>query len=347
MAFRSSTNPRTPAEPEVVDTSSPGGLTDAQAALQVREAIQEESSVFIRPEDRPSRDREEVERLQINAQLTGSEEDKLKAAQEFLRFSEFEQAVASQVEAEQLAQRTLFREQQAAARAGTELDLQADDLLRQQGLLTQNLKAATEQLDFGETKLAREAGSIRRKGALAARAGEQSAAQLANLAAQGGVGSSASRGLQASIGTQAATEAGDILTGLVDISANQGLLATQRETLGLESEAARAALGDAGTRLDLSRQELAGVQQDISDSERRLQSKLSTNLDFLRETFDLGGSITGAQQSIVNQQQADLRRAQERADILGGLTTGASLGSNFGPTGAIIGGGIGAVLSLF
>lgn len=200
------------------------------------------------------RDADQLDTDLIEARKSGSDEAVLKAAQESLRLKEFGRAVGDQIEAEQLAQRTLFRESQ--------------NLARQQAVF--------------ETSA------------------QQASASLLNRAAQTGVSkASATQGMISSINTQRGV-------GISDFSAQQG---------------------------------------DIASDQTRLAASLTTDLQFLNESFDLGGDISAAAQSISDRQARDARRAQEKKDAaalggsIGGLV-GFGLG---GPIGSEIGGSAGSI----
>ena len=202
------------------------------------------------------RDEDALDRDLIKAKRSGSDEDILKASQEVLRLKEFEQTIGSQLEAGQLAQRTLFRESQSLAR---------------------------QQAQF-------ESGA------------QQAAASLQNRAAQTGISnSSAIQGMVASINTQRGVGVSDFQTQLGDISSDR----------------------------------------------QRLATNLTDDLDFLNETFDLGGDISAATQSISNRQARAAQRAQDEAERGQLLSTAGSLaGFAFGgPVGGAVGGTIGNVLN--
>lgn len=202
------------------------------------------------------RDEGQLDRDLLQARKKGDDEAILKASQEILRLKEFEQTVGSQLEAGQLAQRTLFRESQSLAR---------------------------QQAQF-------ESGA------------QQAAASLQNRAAQTGISnSSAIQGMVASINTQRGVGVSDFQTQLGDISSDR----------------------------------------------QRLATNLTNDLDFLNETFDLGGDISAATQSISNRQARAAQRAQDEAERGQLLSTAGSLaGFAFGgPVGGAVGGTIGNVLN--
>lgn len=190
------------------------------------------------------------------ARIDEDDEDILKSTQELLRLKEFERTIGDQLEASQLAQRTLFRESQSINR---------------------------QQAAF-------EAGA------------QQSVASIQNRAAQTGLrSSSAIQGMVGSINTQRAI-------GLSDFSTQLG---------------------------------------DISSDRQRLATDLTNDLEFLNETFDLGGDISAASQSIANRQARSLQRQQDQAEqaaLLGNVGSLAGLAIG-GPVGGAIGGTIGSVVS--
>jgi hypothetical protein len=188
------------------------------------------------------------------ARMKGSDEDKLKAAQESLRLKEFERALGDQLEAGQLAQRTIAREQQ----------------------------------------------SLRRQQATFESGAQQAAASIQNRAAQTGLSNaSATQGMIASINTQRAVGVSDF-----------------------------------------------GVQQsDLSSDAIRLATNLTNDLQFLNESFDLGGDISAAAQSISNRQAREAQRAQQKAEAsaLGGSIGSAAGFAIGGPIGGAIGGTLGSI----
>lgn len=201
------------------------------------------------------RDADALEQDLIDAKRSGSDEDILKASQESLRLKEFGRALGDQIEAEQLAQRTLFRE--------------STQLARQQA-----------QFETGA---------------------QQAAASVSNRAAQTGMAaSSATQGMIASINTQRGV-------GVSDFSVQQA---------------------------------------DITSDQARLATSLTSDLAFLNESFDLGGDIGAAAQSISNRQAREAQRAQDRADAAGiggavGTIGGYALG---GPIGGAVGGAAGSII---
>lgn len=204
------------------------------------------------------RDAGQLEKDLLAAKAGGDDEDILKSSQEVLRLKEFEQSIGTQLEAEQLAQRTLFRESQ--------------QLMRQQAQL--------------ETS------------------GQQSAASALNRAAQTGISnSSAIQGMVSSIRTQ-------VGVGVSDFQTQQG---------------------------------------DIRADQTRIATNLTNDLQFLNETFDLGGDISAASQNIANRQAKDARdaaRQQQKAQI--GSTLGGIGGSILGgPVGGAVGSAIGSAVGSF
>ena len=168
-----------------------------------------------------------------------AEKKTIQEKQEKLRTLEFEKAVSEQSEAEQLAQRALFRESQALSRRRTQLEVSS----------------------------------------------QQSSASLQNLSAQSGIrSSSVVQSMAASINAQRDAGVGEFQT----------------------------------------------QQRDIAEDQTRLSANLESNLDFLGETFALGGDINAASQRLAQQQAAIEARAQQRANFLGGAGTGASLAAMAG-----------------
>ena len=189
-----------------------------------------------------SRDSELLAKEVTKANLSGTKEDILEASQNALRFEELRAATNSQAESEQLAQRAIFRDQQANAQAQ-----------------------------------------------------QQAQAQITNRTSQSFGSNSALQGLVSSIGSQ-----GDV------------------------------------------------VASDLSSDSARLSSNLLDNIDFLNQTFDLGGDIGAANQSLLQQQADKQASAQKKAGLIGGVTAGASIGATIGgPTGAVVGGAIGLLTAVF
>ena len=117
-------------------------------------------------------------------------------------------------------------------------------------------------------------------------------------------------------------------TGVSGSSASQGLMSSIGSQVG------------AG-------QGIIGIQQsDLAADSTRLASNLKQDLSFLSSTFDLGGNIGAASQSIANRQAADQAAAAKQAGLVGGISSGASVGASFGPGGVVAGGIIGGIISL-
>lgn len=93
------------------------------------------------------------------------------------------------------------------------------------------------------------------------------------------------------------------------------------------------------------------TQSDIQTDQARLSKNLGENLEFLADTFELGGDINAASQRLASQQAAIEDRARQRANTLQGAGTGATLASlaGGGPMAvvgsAFLGGAIGGDLS--
>lgn len=190
-------------------------------------------------------DKAKAEEAAEKARLEAAQKD-IQAKQEQLRRLEFDKAIGEQTEAEQLAQRTLFRQSsQAASQAQSQM------------------------------------------------------ASAANIAAQ--------------LGTS-------------DASTTQGSLVS------------------ANTQSSIT-------QSDIQADQARLSRNLDENLEFLGQTFALGGDINAASQRLASQQAAIEDRARQRANTLQGAGTGATLASlaGGGPMAvvgsAFLGGAIGGDLS--
>ena len=456
---------------------------------RIGEAQQEKVREFLKEQNRLD-DLEKLENIQSDAVRRGSEEDQIQIAQELLRKKQKDRAVSDQTEAEVVAQRALFREQEQATLLGQELDRSEGALKRQQDAITRGLdtqtrefEAAQGQLDrqgnligreqdtltrgfdartrefeaaqgqfgrqggaldreqgaigrglaseerqFGEATaeigrqrdlLGRTEAGIRRQGSLAARAGQVQQAAAANIAAQSGfASSSALQGSASSAGSIAATSSGDILTGLVAtgaergrIAGSEGLLnaafedarasaadaqagvADRRATLASQRDLSAGAFGDAAAgfasdkaglsdrlaalasqgdlltgafgdiqdqvgsaraditdefgRLRSERFKLGTHSEDIAFEQQRLRDQLSGNLDFLQDTFRLGGDIGGASAALAGQRDSKAERDRQRQSLLSGIGTGAAVGSSFGPVGAAVGAGIGGVIALF
>ena len=281
-----------------------------------------------------------LEKNQYDAIASGSDEAVLKSEQELLRKKEKDQAVKDQISAEDAAQRTLFREQQAAKLSGEQLNRSGEDLARQKDAITRTLASETRSFNEQQRQLAEEAvqldraeGSTVRKGQIAGRAGDAAAAQSANMAAQSGFGrSSAALGAQASAKSTAATAAGDILTNLVGIGSARTTLEEQGTLLGASFKDLQANVKDAfANQADQVADNAADkfkVKTRLSDigvEQGNLRTSLTDNLDFLQSTFNLGGSISGANASINAANAATAQRDQQKAGALSlgvaGITT--------------------------
>lgn len=188
------------------------------------------------------RDADVLQEVYIDALATGSDADILEASQDKLNLLELDKAIGTQLESEQLAQRSIIREQQASAAAL-----------------------------------------------------QQSQASIQNYMASTGVTNSALQGLMSSAG-----------------SAN------------------------------------AITQGDLSSDSLRLSESLISNIDYLNNTFDLGGSVNTASQNILQQQANDQANAAQKQQIIGGISSGATIGASFGgPTGAVVGAGVGLLAGIF
>ena len=167
--------------------------------------------------------------------------------------------------------------------------------------------------DRSQTRLDRDSSMISRQVGLASRGADQAVAQAANISAQSGFGSSSAlQGFSASAKSQAATNTGNVATNFV----------------GLDDKFADLQAGRDKLTLDIA---------DNAFNSENLQAKFDTNEDFLLNTFDLGGDIAAASNSInlANQAQAD-KVAQQSAG-LGTAIAGVSVGLAGAP---IIGGAI-------
>ena len=281
-----------------------------------------------------------LEKNQYDAIASGSDEAVLKSEQELLRKKEKDQAVKDQISAEDAAQRTLYREQQAAKLSGEQLDRSGDALARQKDAITRTLASETRSFNEQQRQLAEEAvqldraeGSTVRKGQIAGRAGDAAAAQSANMAAQSGFGrSSAALGAQASAKSTAATAAGDILTNLVGIGSARTTLEEQGTLLGASFKDLQANVKDAFANqadqvadIAASKFKVKTRLSDIGLEQDKLRTGLTDNLDFLQSTFNLGGSISGANASINAANAATAQRDQQKAGALSlgvaGVTT--------------------------
>tara|TARA_R110002153_G_scaffold1367_2_gene7036 strand:+ start:12761 stop:13588 length:828 start_codon:yes stop_codon:yes gene_type:complete len=189
-----------------------------------------------------TRDSDILAERHAEALASGIDKDVLEASQDALRLLDLEQAFGSQLESEQLAQRAVFRDQQANAQAQ-----------------------------------------------------QQAQAQITNMTSQSFGTNSALQGTISSIGSQGGV-----------------------------------------------------VASDLSVDSERLSASLIDNIDFLNQTFDLGGDIAGANQSLLQQRADEQASAQKRAGLIGGVTAGASIGATVGgSTGAVVGGAIGLLTAVF
>lgn len=331
--------------------------------------------------------------------------------QEALRQVQFDKASEDLRINQVLADRTIAREFKQNTRALEAVDRSGASLQRDSALLTSQLNSANLQSEFGQSELDRSSAGvtrdllgatdsanfqqeeigrqfqlldraesrIRRGAEVAGRSAEQGIAQAANISAQSGFKSSAVQGAQTGARSQAATNAGDILTGLVDTGlqrqSQQGRSDLLAADLGRTTEAAADQQAAIAGKKDLLADQTALTQQQFGNAQatnadqqaanavQRLEvlddrSDLRFNKDFqfletdrsqqfLKETFDLGGDINSAANRLAQQQQSNAQsQAQTQGFIQGGVT-GAGIGASVGgPVGAVIGGGIGAVLSL-
>lgn len=266
---------------------------------------------------------EALEQERIDAVISGDAEDIIQTSQETLRKKQLDRSIAEQTEAEVVAQRALFREQQQATLLGQELDRSESALKRQQDAITRGLDAqsrefnaaqgqiglqegaigreqegiarglAAEERQFGEATaeigrqrdlLGRTEAGIRRQGSLAARAGQVQQAAAANIAAQSGfASSSALQGSASSAGSVAATASGDVLTGLVATGVERGRIAGSEGLLN-------AAFSDAQAGA-------ASAQAGLTD---RLAS-LATQGDLLTSAFgDIQAEASAARAGIAD-----------------------------------------------
>jgi len=294
-----------------------------------------------------------LEKNQLEAITSGKDDKILQAEQELLRKKEKDEAVRSQIAAEEAAQRTLFREQQAAELAGQELDRSANALARQKDAITRTLDAETRSFNEQQRQLAAEGvqldraeGTVKRRGQIAGRSADVAAAASANRAAQSGFGSSsAALGAQASAKSTAATQAGDILTKLVDVESARTTLGVQGDLLGksfldLQNQTSDSFEQNADQldQIKANKFKLATLQEDLGTEQQKLRDTLSSNLDFLQDTFNLGGSISGAAASINASNAASAKRDQEKAAALSLGISGITTAATMGPAGAVIGG---------
>ena len=273
----------------------------------------------------------------------------------------------------------LTASQQSSAFGQSELD-------RASSGVTRDLLGATDSANFQQAEIGRQfqmldrAESRIKRGAQAAgRSAEQGVAQAANISAQSGFTSSAVQGGQASARSQAATQAGDILSGLVDTGlqrqSQQGRSDLLTADLGRTREAAADQQASIAGKKDLltgqqslTEQQFANAQASNTDQQaanavQRLEvlddrSDLRFNKEFqfmetdrsqkfLQETFDLGGDINSAANRLAQQQQSSAASQASTQGYLNAGLTGAGIGASVGGVpGAIIGGGT-ALLTKF
>lgn len=234
-----------------------GYLTEGMASLSLK--FKNDSAQLNKSLDEMQalRDKSGLTKSLNASRISGSDEDILEGSQKLLRLTDFEKSIGTQLESEQLAQRQIFRDQQANIRSQNQLASQ----------------------------------------------GQQAQAQIANRSAQSGFGSSSAlQGLSSSVGTQIASQTGVLQT-------------------------------------DFS---------DLRDDSTRLSANLIENIDYLNTTFDLGGDISGANQNILQQQANDEASAAKKKQLIGSISSGATIGASFGgPTGAVVGAGVGLLASIF
>jgi hypothetical protein len=102
-------------------------LNDEIDRLRTTEAVQADTA-----QDRlDSRDEDVLDLAILDANFEGSDEDILEASQDRLRLLELDKAEASQAESEQLAQRAIFRDQQANAQASQQGQAQINNMSAQ------------------------------------------------------------------------------------------------------------------------------------------------------------------------------------------------------------------------
>ena len=287
-----------------------------------------------------------LEKNQLDAITSGKDEKILQAEQELLRKKEKDEAVKGQIAAEEAAQRTLFREQQLAELSGQELDRSANALARQKDAITRTLDSETRSFNEQQRQLAAEGvqleraeGTVKRRGQIAARSSDAAAAEIANRAAQSGFGgSSAALGAQASARSSAATQAGDILTKLTDVEAAKVTLGEQGTLLGKSFQDFQSGisdsfenLGDQQSNLQANKFKLDTRMADIGIEQENLRKTLSSNLDFLQDTFNLGGSISGANASINAANSAQAKEDQQKAAALSLGVSGIGLAATGNP----------------
>jgi hypothetical protein len=111
------------------------------------------------------------------------------------------------------------------------------------------------------------------------------------------------------------------------------------------SSAVQGMVASIGTQRAVGVTDFTTQQMDISSDQTRLASNLRNDLEFLNETFDLGGDISAAAQSVSDRQA---REAQRAADKQAASSLGGSLGSAAGfaiggPVGGAIGGTLGSI----
>ena len=373
---------------DAVLTVSTGGLSDAYKYKKDKEA-------------------EEAARLKAEQDAASD----LIAKQKELASVEFQKATADLNIQRNLANRTIARELEAAARAGKTLDIQESSLRRDSDLLTGQLAAEQASFEFGQAELARSEsaakrdllgvesniafqqaeigrqlqlidraeGRIKRQGAIAAGAAQGAVAQAQNIAAASGFKSSALAGAAASAQSRASTQAGDILSGLVETELQRQSQQGRSSLLSGELDRARAANADqlasisnkrdllsgqfdltkqafanqqAGiqdqlTGIDMSRQELAGNIEDINFNKEFTDTETNRSLEFLRQTYELGGDINSAANRLAQQQAANQAAAQGQANLIGSIASGATIGASAGPGGAIAGGIAGFIMNEF
>jgi hypothetical protein len=287
-----------------------------------------------------------LEKNQIDAITSGKDEKILQAEQELLRKKEKDEAVKGQIAAEEAAQRTLFRDQQLAELSGQELDRSANALARQKDAITRTLDTETRSFNEQQRQLAAEGvqleraeGTVKRRGQIAARSSDAAAAEIANRSAQSGFGgSSAALGAQASARSTAATQAGDILTKLTDVEAARVTLGEQGTLLGKSFQDLQSGisdsfenLGDQQSNLQANRFKLDTRMTDIGIEQENLRNTLSSNLDFLQDTFNLGGSISGANASINAANAAQSKEDQRKSAALSLGVSGIGLAATGNP----------------
>jgi hypothetical protein len=141
-------------------------------------------------------------------------------------------------------------------------------------------------------------------------------------------------------GTQSQNEAQRLAAQVSNLASSSGFASSGSQRQLATIGAGRA---DAASQVSTGQR---NVREDFARDMATIDRSQKENLDFLSSTFELGGNISSAQQALQDKADRDAEKAQDQANLIGGISTGAALGANFGPTGAAVGAVVGGLSSL-